>query len=161
MLKHSLPRALVSRGLGIVSTMLATAGITARREPQRLVESAPLPEVMPVYAGRRMAVLLLELDRATTGDLIDNRLTGALDREGRAERLGAARFRVLLPDADATEAARVLNRIRFTVRQPAVVGGGTVRIGLDAGVAVRPAGSDTPLDVLTTEADTDLRRAHA
>lgn len=66
---------------------------------------------------------------------------------------------MLLPAADSTEAARVLNRIRFAVRQPVDLGGGrTARFGISAGVAARPDGAGTGLDALIAEADAALRR---
>ncbi|HWS37323.1 MAG TPA: GGDEF domain-containing protein [Actinoplanes sp.] len=107
-------------------------------------------------------MLVLAIHGPVPDDLLLDRITGrvnaALDRPGRAERR-AGGFLVLLPDASGTEAARVLNRIRFAVRQPADIGGGrTARFGTSAGVAVRPAGSDTGLDVLITEADAALQR---
>ncbi|GAA1610700.1 GGDEF domain-containing protein [Actinoplanes couchii] len=129
-------------------------------------------------ADRPLAVILLDLNGFkqvndvyghAAGDMllhtIAGRLTGVLDREGLAGRLGGDEFMVLLPDADDAVVARTVTRIRDAVRQPVGIGDGrTVRVGASVGVALRAAGADAGLDALTAEADAGMyqeKRARA
>ncbi len=122
--------------------------------------------------GRPLGVLLLDLNGFkqvndtyghAAGDVllhvVGERLTGALGDAGLAGRLGGDEFLVLLPDADTAAVARAVTRIRDAVRQPVDIGDGrVVRVGMSAGVALRPAGGTADLDALTAEADAAMYR---
>ncbi|MEU4427916.1 GGDEF domain-containing protein [Actinoplanes sp. NPDC024001] len=124
------------------------------------------------FAGRPLAVLLLDLNGFkqvndtyghAAGDRllheIGGRLTGALDDQGLAGRLGGDEFLVLLPDAEPEAIAPVVERIREAVARPVVVGGGhEVTVGVSVGRAHRPAGGTAGLDALTAEADAAMYR---
>ncbi|BCY07647.1 GGDEF domain-containing protein [Actinoplanes sp. L3-i22] len=141
-----------------------------------LPNRAQLAERAERWTGRRLAVLLLDLNgfkqvndtygHAAGDELlyrVSQRISATLCPGEIAGRLGGDEFVLLLPDAGPDAAARTGERIRETIRQPVAIGDGReVTVGVSIGVAVRPAGGLADLDALTAEADAAMyREKHA
>ena len=122
----------------------------------------------------RCAVLMLDLDRFkhindvlghAFGDRvlcqIGDRLAGGVLREGDlVARLSGDEFAILLPEADASTALAIANRVRQAVDLPLRIGEQTVDISAGVGVAICPAhGRDA--DVLLGRAEMAMYAAKA
>jgi diguanylate cyclase (GGDEF)-like protein len=122
--------------------------------------------------GRRLAVLMLDLDRFKEvndtlghpiGDAllqaVTQRLCGCVRDTDTIARLGGDEFAVVMRSSDpATEAAALSRRIQDVVSAPLEIDGHHVLIGTSIGIAVAPGDGDDP-DLLLKSADLALYRA--
>jgi diguanylate cyclase (GGDEF)-like protein len=125
-------------------------------------------------AGRRLAVVLLDLDGFkavndtlghAVGDellrVVSRRLSACVRPGDLAARLGGDEFVVLMPDADPRAVAAAVQRLTLALREPARLDGRTVAVAASIGTAGRPAGSTVDLAALTAEADRAMYRCKA
>ena len=125
-----------------------------------------------VRTSRPLALLILALDRFReitntlghqNGDLILRdlaaRLGDALGDVDRVSRLRGDEFGVLLPDADATFATQVGERILGSLDRPFMVQKLPIEVSASAGVAVAPD-HGTEAETLLRRADSAVQAAH-
>jgi diguanylate cyclase (GGDEF)-like protein/PAS domain S-box-containing protein len=127
-------------------------------------------------ASTALSVLFCDLDRFKPvndrlghagGDAVlvevAHRLQAAIRAADFVARLGGDEFVVLCETASAEDAvlAEITDRLDAHVREPIVVGGETVSVGISIGIATAPVGSVADPDVLLTEADEAMYRTKA
>lgn len=124
-------------------------------------------------SGATLAVLCLDLDgfKAVNdthghevGDLLLQRVAGCMREALRGDdllaRMGGDEFSVVLANGDAASAAQVARRLLEAVRQPHLIGGHRVMVGVSIGIATYPLDGST-VEQLLRNGDAALYQAKA
>jgi diguanylate cyclase (GGDEF)-like protein len=141
-------RALEHRALHDLLTDLPNRGLL---QP-RLARAVPMAR-----GGSSLALLLMDLDRFKEvndtfghhyGDFllqeVADRLRASTDDSATVARLGGDEFAVLLPRTTESQATSVAVRIAGALRQPVVIQGHSLDIGVSIGIALCPQQADDP-----------------
>jgi diguanylate cyclase (GGDEF)-like protein len=138
------------------------------------IEAAAREQGVRRNAGRRVALILLDLDRFkvvneslghAAGDIllaqVGQRLLGAARTTDTVARLGSDEFGILLgPVRSVREAERVASRIETALSRPYDVDGTELAVGASLGIAVGATSVHQPLDLLK-QSEIALHRAKA
>ena len=141
--------------------------------PNRLLFADRLKQALALARRKRhgVAVFYLDLDEFkrvndtlghTTGDRllqqVAGRLVGSLRLADTVARTGGDEFLVMLPEADADDAVRVVRKISSALERPFDVGGNTLHVTASVGISIFPNdGSDA--ETLLRNADNAMYRA--
>jgi diguanylate cyclase (GGDEF)-like protein len=141
--------------------------------PNRLLFTDRLKQALALARRKRtgVAVFYLDLDEFkrvndtlghTTGDRllqqVAGRLVGSLRLADTVARTGGDEFLVMLPEADADDAVRVVRKISTALERPFDVGGNTLHVTASVGISIFPNdGSDA--ETLLRNADNAMYRA--
>jgi diguanylate cyclase (GGDEF)-like protein len=140
--------------------------------PNRLLFRGKLEEALAAADDRRLAVMILDLDRFKEvndtlghghGDRLlqelAQRLPAALRPGEIVARLGGDEFGVLSPEAtDATTAIALAERLRAALASPFEVGGVSIEVQASVGIALAPD-HGTDAETLVRRADTAMYAA--
>jgi diguanylate cyclase (GGDEF)-like protein len=124
------------------------------------------------HDGDALAVLLLDLNgfkqvNDTLGHAAGDRLLqevavrlgNVVRDQDMAGRLGGDEFLVVIPYADVAATEMAADRIRAAVSVPIAIAGEVVQVTASVGAALRPAGADVDLEMLTQQADARMYEA--
>ena len=164
--ENAVLRAVEQRRLAQLTAEAHVDPLTGLANRRRLIEQ--LEAAVYATPARRSAVLMIDLDRFKeindsfghgVGDellcLVATRLQDALAPGDLLARMGGDEFAVLLPDADATRARDVADRLVGALRDAFVLGGMPLHVDASIGIALCPDhGRDRSL--LLARADTAM-----
>src|SRR5262245_17895658 len=141
--------------------------------PNRLLFSDRLKQALAQARRKRhgVAVFYLDLDQFkrvndtlghTTGDRllqqVAGRLVGSLRLADTVARVGGDEFLVMLPEADADDAVRVVRKVSAALERPFDVGGNTLHVTASVGISLFPNDGSDP-ETLLRNADNAMYRA--
>ncbi|HET7293463.1 MAG TPA: EAL domain-containing protein [Vicinamibacteria bacterium] len=141
--------------------------------PNRLLFTDRLKQALAQARRKRhgLAVFYLDIDEFkrvndtlghTTGDRllqqVAGRLVGSLRLADTVARTGGDEFLVMLPEADADDAVRVVRKVSSALERPFDVGGSTLHVTASVGISLFPNDGGDP-ETLLRNADNAMYRA--